>query len=65
MRPAGEPLGIVVYVEVDDLDATLRKVRELGGRVVTPKTPQGPNFRATFTDPSGNLLALWQEKKVS
>ena len=65
LRPAGEPLGIVVYVEVDDLDATLRKVRELGGRVVTPKTPQGPNFRATFTDPSGNLLALWQEKKVS
>jgi len=65
LRPSGEPLGIVVYVEVDDIETILKKVRELGGKVVTPKTPQGPNFRATFTDPSGNILALWEETDIA
>jgi len=65
LRPSGEPLGIVVYVVVDDIETCLRKVRELGGKVVTPKTPQGPHFRASFTDPSSNLLGLWEETDVS
>lgn len=60
LRPSGEPLGIVVYVVVDDVETTLKKVTELGGKVVTPKTPEGSNFRATFTDSGGNLLGLWE-----
>ncbi len=60
-RPMGKPLGVVVYVLVDDIDGTLRKAIELGGKVVTPKTPQGPGFRACFSDPSGNVLGLWEE----
>jgi len=64
LRPDGEPLGLVVYVEVDDIETILKKVTRLGGKVVTPKTPQGSNFRAYFSDPSGNLLGLWEEKSV-
>jgi len=64
-RPDDEPLGIVVYIVVDDIEATLKKVRELGGEVVASKIPQGPAYRAYFTDPSGNLFGLWEEKNNS
>jgi len=49
---------------VDDIETILKKVTELGGKIVTPKTPQGPNFRASFTDPGGNLFGLWEQKNV-
>lgn len=63
LRPEGEPLGVVVYIVVEDIEAILKKVTELGGKVITPKIPQGPAFfRAYFTDPSGNLFGLWEEK---
>jgi predicted enzyme related to lactoylglutathione lyase len=62
-RPEGEDLGVVVYIAVDDIEAILDNVLELGGRVVMPKTPQGPSFRAYFEDPSGNLFGLWEERR--
>ena len=62
LRPQGEPLGVMVYILVEDIEATLRKVSELGGKVLSPKTPQGSKaFRASFSDPSGNHLSLWEE----
>ena len=63
LRPEGEPLGIVVYIVVNDIEAILKKVTELGGKVVTPKIQQGPAFRACFTDPDGNVFGLWEDKK--
>jgi len=61
LRPKGEPLGVVVYVVVEDIETILKKVTKLRGKVVTPKTPQGPAYRAYFTDPGGNLFGLWEE----
>jgi len=63
-RPAGEPLGVVVYIEVDDIATILEKVTELGGKVVGPKTPQGSSYRAYFADPSGNMFGLWEEENA-
>lgn len=60
-RPSDESLGVIVYVVVDDIDATLAKVTALGGEVAGPKTPQGSAYRAYFADPSGNILGLWEE----
>jgi len=62
LRPEGENPGVVVYIVVDDIEGVLKKVAELGGEVVSPKTPQGPAFRACFADPSGNLFGLWEER---
>jgi predicted enzyme related to lactoylglutathione lyase len=45
------------------IESILKKVTELGEKVVTPKTPQGLAYRACFTDPSGNLFGLWGEKR--
>ena len=61
LRSPPEAPRTVFYVQVEDIDSTLRKVVELGGVVVCPKVPQGPAFRAEFRDPDGNVLALWQE----
>ena len=64
-RPADDPLGVIVYVAVDDIEAVLRRARELGGEVITDRTPQGPAYRACFADPSGNRLGLWEEKEAA
>jgi len=62
LKSDSENIGIVVYIVVDDIDATLKKVTELGGKIITPKTLVDPHrYRACFTDPDGNLLALWEE----
>jgi predicted enzyme related to lactoylglutathione lyase len=61
LRPTSEQLGVVVYILVDDIDATLQKASAMGGRVVVPRTPQGASYRACFSDPDGNVLGLWEE----
>lgn len=54
-------VGVVVYVLVEDIETVLKRVTDPGGQVVVPKTPQGPAFKAYFTDPDGTLFGLWQE----
>lgn len=51
----------VVTISVEDMDATLVKIQENGGRVVKGKTPFGSRgFTAYFQDTEGNVLGLWQ-----
>lgn len=47
------------YVQVDDLQATLARIEELGGQTVMPvfEVPGGPTL-AMFTDPAGNRIGL-------
>ncbi len=63
-RPPSREPGMLPYIMVDDVDATVRKLTAAGGRLVTPKTAISPtDFFATFLDPAGNLLGLYQEPK--
>ena len=56
--PAGT---IMVYIETDDLDASLEAIKANGGEVVTGRYPiPGVGDMATFKDPTGNLVALLQ-----
>lgn len=64
LRPKGGPLGVVVYVVVNDIEATLKRVTELGGTVASPKIPVGAGYAAYFKDPSGNLLALYEDGDI-
>ncbi|MEO5709361.1 MAG: VOC family protein [Nocardioidaceae bacterium] len=53
--------GPVLVLEVDDIEATLAQVEELGGATVSPKEAVGEmGFSAYFTDPEGNLMGVWQ-----
>jgi hypothetical protein len=65
LRPDDADLGVVVYVVVEDIDAVLRKVGDLDGKVVAPKAPEGAAFKAYFSDPDGNLFGPWQEETES
>jgi uncharacterized protein len=59
--PSSEP-GLVVYVLVESVERTLERIREAGGEVVTPLTPQGKGEAfATFRDPAGNVLGIAQQ----
>jgi uncharacterized protein len=55
------PVGqVLVYIDSDDIEADLRRVEELGGSVVTPKTEiPGTGWFGVFKDPTGNVLALY------
>ena len=64
-RPPTREPGILTYIMVDDIDASVKKLVAAGGRAVAPRTaisPAGDAF-ATFLDPAGNLLGLYQEPK--
>ena len=51
---------VTFYVEVDDLDAALRKAEALGGRqLLGPTDFPGGSF-AQFADPEGHTIGLWQ-----
>jgi predicted enzyme related to lactoylglutathione lyase len=55
--PAGQ---VLVYIDSDDIDADLKKVEQLGGKVVKPKSeiPQ-TGWYAFFQDPTGNMIGLY------
>jgi uncharacterized protein len=63
-RPPSREPGMLTYVMVDNIDGTLDEVSKAGGQVVTPRTALGPGGQAfaTFRDPTGNVLGLYQER---
>jgi len=61
--PQGKPIGVLVYILVDNIDQTLEKVVKLGGKIVVPKSKEGQNYMATIADPDGNLFGLYEAVK--
>ena len=50
---------VTFYVHADDPTATLRRVEELGGRVIMPLTEVAPETTvALFADPEGHVVGL-------
>ena len=56
---AGEA-GIRPYIYVDSVAQTLELIKAHGGAPVKDPYPEGDLTVATFTDPAGNLLGIWQ-----
>jgi predicted enzyme related to lactoylglutathione lyase len=55
--------GTLVYFSVDDIEGTLKKVNEWGGKTLRPKMSIGEHgFVANFEDTEGNRLALHSMK---
>jgi predicted enzyme related to lactoylglutathione lyase len=74
IRPEQGPGGAIVEapetrvtlgVTVDDVDATIARVNELGGEVLMPATDNGWVTKALVVDPAGNALSLIQDKPSS
>ena len=58
--PSGEP-GLLVYIMVDSVAATLETVVANGGEIVQPIGVDAPEITARFRDPAGNLIGLYQQ----
>lgn len=52
--------GIVPYIYVDRIDDIAQRVTVYGGNLVKPPYPEGDLWVATFRDPAGNLMGIWQ-----
>ena len=60
-RPASPTPGLLVYIMVDDMGATISKVVANGGEIVQPIGMDAPEITARFRDPGGNVFGLYQE----
>ena len=58
--PATTP-GLLIYIMVDSVAATLDKLVSLGGELVQPIGVDAPEITARFRDPAGNVIGLYQE----
>jgi uncharacterized protein len=58
--PAAKP-GLMLYVMVDSVAATLDAVVAAGGEIVQPLGADAPAITARFRDPAGNVIGLYQE----
>ena len=52
--------GMRSYFDVDDIDAGVARVRELGGEADDKNPVPGMGWFATCRDPHGNDFGLWQ-----
>jgi predicted enzyme related to lactoylglutathione lyase len=58
--PVAGEAGVVPYVFVESVDTTLDQVVAHGGETATPPYPEGDLRVATFRDPAGNVIGVWQ-----
>jgi predicted enzyme related to lactoylglutathione lyase len=57
---AREP-GLLPYIYVDRIDEAVARVMAHDGTVAEAPYAEGNLWVATFRDPAGNLIGLWQE----
>jgi len=55
-------VGLLFYIMVDNIDASIQKVIANGGKIIQPVGMDAPEITARFTDPAGNIIGLYQER---
>jgi uncharacterized protein len=58
--PAAKP-GLLFYIMVDSVAATIDAVVAHGGEIVQPIGADTPEITARFRDPGGNVIGLYQQ----
>lgn len=54
----------IFAINVSSIDDKVKEVEKAGGKVVMPKMDMmGMGFYAYVTDPSGNVVGLWEDAK--
>jgi predicted enzyme related to lactoylglutathione lyase len=53
--------GVLPYIYVHGIDAILEKVKASDGEIAKPPYPEGDLWVATFLDPAGNVIGVWQQ----
>ncbi len=60
-RPPTAKPGLLFYIMVDSVAATLDAIVAKGGEIVQPIGVDAPEITARFRDPSGNVIGLYQQ----
>jgi predicted enzyme related to lactoylglutathione lyase len=60
-RPPSSGPGLLFYIMVDSVAATIDAVVAHGGQLVQPIGADAPEITARFRDPGGNVIGLYQE----
>ena len=60
-RKASSEPGLLLYIMVDSVAATVDAVIAHGGALVQPIGADAPEVTARFRDPAGNVIGLYQE----
>jgi predicted enzyme related to lactoylglutathione lyase len=60
-RSASPEPGLLFYIMVDSVAATIDAVIAHGGELVQPIGFDAPEITARFRDPGGNIIGLYQE----
>lgn len=53
--------GLLIYIMVDRVTATVDAIVANGGEIVQPIGADAPEITARFRDPGGNILGLYQQ----
>jgi uncharacterized protein len=60
-RPPSSTPGLLIYIMVDSVAATVDKVIANGGEIVQPIGADAPEITARFRDPGGNVVGIFQQ----
>jgi len=60
-RPPSEAPGLLVYIMMDSVAATIDAIVANGGQIVQPIGGDPGEITARFRDPGGNVIGLYQE----
>ena len=60
-RPPSTTPGLLIYIMVDSVAATIEAVVAQGGEIVQPIGADAPEITARFRDPGGNVIGLYQD----
>ena len=58
--PASQP-GLLVYVMVEDAEATVKAIEANGGEIVQAIGGDAPEITARFRDPGGNVIGIYEQ----
>lgn len=64
-RSSARDTGLMVYVMVADAAAAVEAIRSAGGEIVDPVDPNAREVVATFRDPAGNVLGIYQQRGLA
>ena len=65
-RPPSREPGLLLYIMVDSVAATIDSVIAHGGELVQPIGADAPEVTARFRDPAGNVIGLyWRSAGLS
>jgi len=60
-RPPGGKPGLLFYIMVDSVAATVATIVANGCEIVQPIGADAPEITARFRDPGGNVIGLYQQ----